>query len=495
MIALATARMESTFRPVFWLMSGRALGQLAAFFVPIVLARVFDAAEFGTYKRLFLVYGTLYGIAQLGLAESLYYFLPLFPRSAGRLALNAMLGLLFCGLLCFALLFAVRVPLAAWLGDAALAGYLPLIGAFLVPMLASTVMEITMTADKGYRLASLAYLMSDLLRASLLVLPAIVYGSLRALLIGAVAFALLRLLAAAAYLARRFTRELRADPGLFKGQLGYALPFALAVVVEIVQTNYHQYVVSYRFDAVTFAVYSVALLQIPLVDYTATAASSVLMVRMGESLQQSQAGAVRALWHDAVCKLAVIFFPLVALLLVAGREVIVLLFTDRYLESVPLFRLGSTAILFTVLQTDSVLRALAQTRFLLALNTVRLLLVAALIDGALARFQLPGAILLTLLVTAFGKGWALARIGRLQGIALSALLPWRRLVLAIAVSSVAGLAALSVRATLSWPALPRFAVTTAVLSAVYLALSMQVGLLPRLEGGLRAWLRGAPGVA
>src|SRR5258708_23158814 len=158
------------------------------------------------------------------------------------------------------------------------------------------------------------------------------------------------------------------------------------------------------------------------------------MVRMGEKLQGGEAGAVRALWHDAVCKLAVRFVPLVALLLVAGREVIVRLFTDRYLESVPLFRLGSIAILFTVLQTDSVLRVLAQTRFLLVQNIVRLLLVAALIDFALSRFQLPGAILLTLLVTAFGKAWALAGIGRLQGIPFSALLPWRRLPLTVSAS-------------------------------------------------------------
>jgi O-antigen/teichoic acid export membrane protein len=488
--------MESTFRPVFWLMSGRAVGLLATFFVPVVLARIFDPAIFGAYKRLFLVYATLYGIAQVGLSESLYYFLPRFPKSAGRLALNAMLGLLASGFLCFAVLFAARIPVSAWLGDVGLAPQLPLIGAFLLLMLASSVVEITMTAQKWFGLASLTYLGCDVLRAGFLVLPAVALGSLQPLLIGAVAFALLRLLAAVAWLARRFTSEFRTDGALFKNQLGYALPFALAVLVEMVQSSYHQYVVSFRFDAATFAVFSVALLQIPLVDQTATAASSVLMVRMGEKLQQGQAQAVRELWHDAICKLALIFFPLVALLLVAGREVIVLLFTERYLESVPLFRLSSLAILLTTLQTDSVLRVLAQTRFLLAQNALRLILVAALIDSALTRFGLPGAILLPLLVAAFAKGLALARIGRLQGMALSALLPWRRLALVLSVTSAAGLAALGVHAALQWPALPNLAATTAVLSAVYLALSTQAGLLPRLDyGSVRAWLRGAPGVA
>ena len=63
--------MESTFRPVLWLMSGRAFGQAAAFLIPVVLVRLFDAELFGSYKRLFLLYATLYGIAQLGLSESL----------------------------------------------------------------------------------------------------------------------------------------------------------------------------------------------------------------------------------------------------------------------------------------------------------------------------------------------------------------------------------------------------------------------------------------
>jgi len=487
--------MESTFRPVFWLMSGRAVGQLATFFIPVVLARIFDQATFGTYKRLFLLYGTLYGIAQLGLAESLYYFHPRFPKSAGRLALNAMLGLTASGLLCFAVLLAARIPVSAWMGDLGLAEHLPFVAAFLLLLLASAVLEITMVAHQGYELASLTYMGSDLLRAGFLVLPALVTSSLRGLLIGAVAFALVRLGATLAYLGRRFAADFRTDARLLKAQLGYALPFALAVLVETVQANFHQYAVSCRFDAAAFAVYSVALLQIPLVDYTATAAGSVVMVRMGEKLQDGQADAVRALWHDAICKLALIFFPLVALLLVAGREVIVLLFTERYAASVPLFRLASLGILFTTLQTDSVLRVLAETRFLLVLNALRLLMVAALIDGVLSRFQLPGAIILTLLTAAVGRGLSLARIGRLQGLALSALLPWRRLALVLTVAASAGLVALGARAGLHWPALPRLAATTALLTAVYVALARQVGLLPRVEGGgWRAWIRGAPGI-
>ena len=65
--------------------------------MPLVLVRLFDQAAFGTYKQLFLIYGTLFGVAQLGVAESLYYFVPRQPADAGRYALNAVVTLAVVG--------------------------------------------------------------------------------------------------------------------------------------------------------------------------------------------------------------------------------------------------------------------------------------------------------------------------------------------------------------------------------------------------------------
>ena len=73
--------------------AGRAVGSGRGVRDPLVLARMFDPAEFGTYKQFFLVYATLYGLAQLGMAESLYYFVPREPADAGRHVANAMVTL------------------------------------------------------------------------------------------------------------------------------------------------------------------------------------------------------------------------------------------------------------------------------------------------------------------------------------------------------------------------------------------------------------------
>src|SRR5689334_16853867 len=119
---------DSIFKPAFVLMSGRALGLVAAFAIPIVLARFFDLGEFGAYKQLFLVYGSLYSIAQFGMAEGLFYFLPSAGREGGRYAFNAMLALALAGVGCFALLWFEQARVAAWLNNQALLGLIPLLG-------------------------------------------------------------------------------------------------------------------------------------------------------------------------------------------------------------------------------------------------------------------------------------------------------------------------------------------------------------------------------
>ena len=117
--------------------------------------------------------------------------------------------------------------------------------------------------------------------------------------------------------------------------MAYALPFGLAVLVEILQANLPQYVVAHLFNPATFAIFAVGCLPIPLVDFAATPTSDVMMVKMQERLAEGRKQAVLEIWHDTTWKLALLFFPLAAFLMVDARELIVLLFTERYIASAP----------------------------------------------------------------------------------------------------------------------------------------------------------------
>ena len=157
-----------------------------------------------------------------------------------------------------------------------------LLGVFLVLMLVSAAFEIVMVARKQHLTAAWTYGASDVARTTLLVIPAFVHGGLRGVLWGGIAFAALRVFAMLVWLRREYGAELRPNRTLWKYQLAYALPFALAVGIEVVQANLHSYVVASKFDAATFAIYAVGCLQIPLVDLITTSAANVMMVKMAE---------------------------------------------------------------------------------------------------------------------------------------------------------------------------------------------------------------------
>jgi O-antigen/teichoic acid export membrane protein len=274
-----------------------------------------------------------------------------------------------------------------------------------------------------------------------------------------------------------FQGELRPDLSLLRKQLAYALPFAAAVTLEITQGSLHQFVVAHRYDTATFAIYSVGCLQIPLVDFVATGASSVLMVKMGERSGPSAHAARLELWHEAVRKLALLLFPLVVLLLVAGHELIVFLFTERFRASVPVFLISSLTIGLAALPTDSALRTYRQTSVLVVMNVIRLLVVAVSILPLLATFGLPGAAVSLVLGTLAVKTFALARIRRMLDVPLTQLLPWRDLAMTLAVAGVAGSIAWVAKSTLTSATFASMTVAGLVFVGAYAAGATIFGLI------------------
>ncbi len=477
----------SVFKPALILTAGRTVGFAASFAMPIVLVRVFSQREFGTYKQLFLIYTTLYSIGQCGMAESLFYFLPGSPSRAGGFVVNSLLGLALSGCACLALLTLFARPLGVLFHNRAIGRDAPLIGTFLLLMLIAATLEIVMTVKNRHGMAFCSYALSDIVRAALCIVPALLAGGIHGLLLGAITFAALRCATTLGYLYAQYRHELRLDMRQLRTQLGYALPFAAAVLIDVAQNNWHFYAVSSYFNAATYAIYAVGCLQIPLVDHLMTMTCNVMMVRMREYPGQA---AALAIWRDATRKLAMLFAPLVVLLLVVARQLIITLFTDRYARSVPIFMVWSVSLLLPALLTDGALRVYAQNRYLLLINATKLLIVAALVDWFLRTFGLLGAVLATLLAALTGKAMAMVRIRRLLRCSVRQLLPWRSLAGIGAVAAAAGLPALALQSTVPWPGLALLAATGSIYVLAYVAALYSFGPLTAQErGALRGWVR------
>jgi O-antigen/teichoic acid export membrane protein len=447
------------------LMSGRIAGAAVVFAIPLVLVRLLDVHEFGTYRTLFLLYGSFFVIAQMGMSESLYYFVPRRPEAAGSYVSNAFVTLVGLGAVAVGAGVWLAPAVADWTGNATVGWTLPLLSWFLGIMLLSAALEMVMVARKRYTLAATTYATSDVIRAAALILPVVWWRSLEALLVGALGFALVRLLLMVWFLRHEFGRHLRLDRALWRQQAIYALPFGSAVIIEIAQVNLHQYAVLSWFDTATFAIYSVGCLQIPIVEWLSSSAGNVMMVQMGEQVEQGRAPL--ALWHHTVVRLALVFLPMMCLFFIAAPDLLVLMFTEAYAAAAPVFMVSVLMIGLAVLPVDAVLRVYAQTRFIFGMNVFRLTFIAATIAWFVSRFGVVGAILVTVLATAISKTAATRRIKRLLGASVRDMLPWRALAGTFLAAVLAAIVASVVRAWIDVEPLAGLVVLGVIYAGVY----------------------------
>ncbi len=473
------------FRPALTIMAGRTVGYAVLFLLPLVLVRVFDQEQFGTYKQVFLLYGTILNLAQVGMSESLFYFLPGASQDAGRYVGNSLLVLGAVGLLLGAVFYGGADAIAHGMNNPALAPLMPLLGVYFVLMVASYVLEIVMTARHQYKLAAASYGISDVVRAVSIVVPVLLFRTVESLLYGVILFAALRLGGTLWYCWRQFGASLRPHRALLFRQAAYSLPFAFYVIFATGQESLHQYFVSSWFDAATFAIYSVGCLQIPLVDVMSSSVVNVMMVGMVQALREGRESAVVAMWHDAARKLALLFYPLVALLVVTADDIMTLLFTPAYAASVPIFRAWCIAIVFAAIPMDGLLRVYAQTPFLLLINVVRLGIVAAGMYWFVSAFGLLGAVYVTLLAMAAGKALGLLRMRRAWQGGVAAMLPWGQLGLIAAVAAAAAVPTWWVATQMETHPLTRLPLATVVYGIAYAALAWTAGVIRKSE---QEWL-------
>jgi hypothetical protein len=149
--------------------------------------------------------------------------------------------------------------------------------------------------------------------------------------------------------------------------------------VEVVQANLHNYVVAARFDPAIFAIYAVGCLQVPLVDVLTTSSANVMMVSMAADGGDRRAAGALALWHDTMRRLALDHptgrrLPRGAR--APGDDGAVHAAVPGQRAHLPALDLH---LVLAIPCVDAVLRARAQTRFLLGLNVARLVMVVALI--------------------------------------------------------------------------------------------------------------------
>jgi O-antigen/teichoic acid export membrane protein len=362
--------------------------------LPLLLVRRLNQVEFGLYKQLFLIVATAVSILPLGFAMSAYYFLPRErdrqPETIFNIFLyNLVVGLLACGAFVF-----WPALLGMLFHQPPLASYGPLIGAVILLWIVSSALEIIPIANQEVRLASAVIICVQLTRTGIYLAAVLMFGSVRALVYAAIVQGVLQTAVLLWYLQSRFHKFWkRLDTGLLRSQLSYSLPLGLAGLLFTTETDLHNYFVSNRLGPAIFAIYAIGTLQLPLMTMLQEATNSMVIPRVSILQQANDTREIISLLARAMRKLAAVYFPTYALLMVLAPEFVSFLFTRNYLASVPVFRINLTMLLLGLLLQDSLFRAYVSERLFLV--RMRFILCVILVAGlwfATTRVGLLGVI-------------------------------------------------------------------------------------------------------
>jgi O-antigen/teichoic acid export membrane protein len=431
------------------LVLAKAVTALLTLSIPLALARTMDLGEYGTYKQLFLVLMTLYYVLPFGMAQALYFFVPRAEDKRPYFG-QTLLFLTFAGGVAALVLGAASEPLARYFHNPELVHYRWTQAVYLVCMMASFTLEISLITQGRTKQAALAYLVSDAVRALAMVVPVLLGYGLRGMMVAVAAFAALRYVAAWV-LVLRSGRGALWDRRMLKEQFLYAAPFGAAMLLGIPQQYAHQFAVSSLTTPEAFAIYAVACFQLPVVDLLYTPISEVLMVRLGELDREGRVHEGVGMFRESVAKLSLAFFPLAAFLCAAAPEFIEALFGARFLDAVPLFRVSVLGVVLSILPVDGVLRARRETGHIFNGYLVKALVTVPLVYFGVKGLGMMGGILSWVAAEAVGKAVLLARVPRALSspghpVGLRALLPARELGQALVAAAAAGLAIPLVRA-------------------------------------------------
>ncbi len=407
-----TQKKDSLTRQSALILIAKIAGFALSFLLPLLIVRFLTQEKVGVYRQVFLVVMNAVVILPLGFSMSAYYFLNREPENRPAAIFNILLFNFCAGGLAFLTLFFFPQLLGNLFQNAELTGLAPLVGVVIWLWIFSTFLENVALANRETGAAMLFIISAQLTKTVFMAGAVVLFATVEAFLYAAILQGVLQTIVLIFYLGSRFPKFWRAfEPQFFRRQILYALPFGLAGLLYTLQTDVHNYFVSYRFGAADFAIYSQGCFELPLIAILYESISAVMIPRMSQMQSEGKKREMLLVTVSAMQKLALAYFPMFVFLSIVAEEFITTLFTKSYAASVPIFRLYLLLLPFYCLIIDPIGRSFSEVgRFLLKVRVVLFFgLIAALYFG-IQSLDLRGVILIVVAAVLIEKFVSLSKI-------------------------------------------------------------------------------------
>lgn len=356
---------KSNTRQAMWLGIGQAMSFVIAFISAAILSRYFDKTEYGTYRQILYVYGTLQSIFTVGLPNVFSYFIPRLNKGQQKNLVNSMTRVfVLLGLLFSCALFGFSDIICNILNNPELSIGLKIFSPFPLFTLPALGIEGIYTALKKTKDIAVYQVVSKGLMLACILFPVLVLNTgYKGAIIGwglasFISFLMAMYLKSKPYIGV----EKEVIQNMYKTVFDYSLPLMGAFFAGFFISSSDQFFISRFFGTEKFAEYANGSISIPITAIISTSAQSVLLPIFSKaSAGGNMTGALDS-YKNAVLRSVVLIYPFLIFCGFYAEYIVSFLFGREYSVSGVYLRLTMFKDALEVLPYFAVLLGLGLSR-------------------------------------------------------------------------------------------------------------------------------------
>ena len=334
----------------------------------MILSRYFDKGDYGTYKQVLYVYGTLLTVFTLGLPKAFSYYLPRVPLNEAKNLISKITNLFYLlGGIFSVLLFAFSPQIASFLKNPDLSLAIKIFSPVPLLMLPTMGLESILATYRKTQFITIYTISTRIFTLLCVVLPVTIFkGTYIHAIIGFVVASALTFALAIyfKFLPVRNEANDKCDIS-YKEIFRFSLPLLYASLWGMLIGSADQFFISRYFGNEVFADFSNGSLELPFVGMVVGAGATVLGPLFSRQVHEKAdiKKEILPLWISVFEKTAKLIYPLVLFFWFFADIVMVLLYGAQYENSGIYFRIKLIVNFFTIISYVGLIMAINANKF------------------------------------------------------------------------------------------------------------------------------------
>lgn len=367
------------------LTGARVIGVVFSIIIPMYLGRKLSVESYGTYKQIMLLFWFSQVALNLGIDDSAYYNLRLDPKRFPLYSFNALVfNLLATGALWAAMVFFSH-EISLLLKNPEIEPLLSILGFLILVTISSMQIEGILIGMNLFQERLWVEVGVEVLKVIGILWAFYFYNSIYIALIVLSILMSVRLLGTILLIFHYKQKEkidLKEAPSLVISQLKFGLPLGFSRILQNI-LNMENFFISSFFNLTQFTYYSVGCFENPLVNATRTSLYEIGNIEMIDAIKNEGKKAAIDIWKKMSRKLLLVVIPFVVYMIFFAKEIIIFIFSSKYLPSVPYFIVFNFYLIVGSLNPEPIFRAISQTQHAFKIKFVGVLIgIALLVLGA-----------------------------------------------------------------------------------------------------------------